>query len=134
MSKHSWGCYVFYPNPNAYKMVIYNFNAACYAIDLKQHEFLNGAFAVLDYEQVREKNFTSLPSVYPSHEDNNFPIEIANKSTPPRSTTPSTSRYLVSTPLALELSSVSQQLPRHSPKDSSVSSLSMPSPLRVYGR
>ncbi|MDY3876742.1 MAG: hypothetical protein SOZ60_04930, partial [Prevotella sp.] len=78
-SKHSWGCYVFYPNPNAYKMVIYNFNDACYAIDLKQHEFLNGAFAVLDYELVREKNFTSLPSVYPSHEDNNFPIEIANK-------------------------------------------------------
>lgn len=78
-SKHSWGCYVFYPNPNAYKMVIYNFSAACYAIDLKQHEFLNGAFAVLDYELVREKNFTSLPSVYPSHEVNNFPIEIANK-------------------------------------------------------
>lgn len=78
-SKHSWGCYVFYPNPNAYKMVIFNFSAACYAIDLKQHEFLNGAFAVLDYELVREKNFTSLPSVYPSHEDNNFPIEIANK-------------------------------------------------------
>ena len=78
-SKHSWGCYVFYPNPNAYKMVIYNFSAACYAIDLKQHEFLNGAFAVLDYELVREKNFTSLPSVYPSQEDNNFPIEIANK-------------------------------------------------------
>ena len=78
-SKHSWGCYVFYPNPNAYKMVIYNFDAACYAIDLKQHEFLNGAFAVLDYELVREKNFTSLPSVYPSDEDNNFPIEIANK-------------------------------------------------------
>ena len=78
-SKHSWGCYVFYPNPNAYKMVIYNFSAACYVIDLKQHEFLNGAFAVLDYELVREKNFTSLPSVYPSQEDNNFPIEIANK-------------------------------------------------------
>lgn len=78
-SKHSWGCYVFYPNPNAYKMVIYNFGAACYAIDLKQHEFLNGAFAVLDYELVREKNFSSLPSVHLSYEDNNFPIEIANK-------------------------------------------------------
>jgi len=79
MSKHSWGCYVFYPNPNAYKLVIYNYNAACYAIDLKPHEFLNGAFAVLDYEQVREKNFTSLPSVYPTEYDNDFPIEIANK-------------------------------------------------------
>ena len=79
MSKHSWGCYVFYPNPNAYKMVIYNYSSPCYAIDLKPHEFLNGAFAVLDYEQVREKNFTSLPSVYPTEYDNDFPIEIANK-------------------------------------------------------
>ncbi len=79
MSKHSWGCYVFYPNPNAYKMVIYNYNSPCYAIDLKAHEFLNGAFAVLDYELVREKNFTSLPSVYPTEYDNSFPIEIANK-------------------------------------------------------
>ena len=79
MSKHSWGCYVFYPNPNAYKMVIYNCYSPCYAIDLKAHEFLNGAFAVLDYELVREKNFTSLPSVYPTEYDNSFPIEIANK-------------------------------------------------------
>lgn len=78
-SKHSWGCYVFYPNPNAYKMVIYNYSSPCYAIDLKQHEFLNGAFAVLDYELVREKNFTSLPSVNPTEYDNTFPIEIANK-------------------------------------------------------
>ncbi len=79
MSKHSWGCYVFYPNPNAYKMVIYNYGSPCYAIDLKTHEFLNGAFAVLDYEAVREKNFTTLPSVYPTEYDNTFPIEIANK-------------------------------------------------------
>ena len=79
MSKHSWGCYVFYPNPNAYKMVICNNNSPCYAIDLKAHEFLNGAFAVLDYELVREKNFTSLPSIYPTEYDNSFPIEIANK-------------------------------------------------------
>lgn len=77
--QHSWGCYVFYPNPNAYKMVIYNDFAPCYAIDLKPHEFLNGAFAVLDYELVREKNFTSLPSLYPTEYDNTFPIEIANK-------------------------------------------------------
>ena len=78
-SKHSWGCYVFYPNPNAYKMVIYNYGSPCYAIDLKQHEFLNGAFAVLDYELVREKNFTSLPSLYPTDYDDSFPIDIANK-------------------------------------------------------
>ena len=77
--QHSWGCYVFYPNPNAYKMVIYNYSTPCYAIDLKAHEFLNGAFAVLDYEAIREKNFTSLPSVRPTDYDNTFPIEIANK-------------------------------------------------------
>lgn len=83
MSKHSWGCYFFYPNINAYKMVIYNYSAACYAVDLKAHEFLNGAYAIIDYELVREKNFTSLPSVstgyYPSGIASSFPIEIANK-------------------------------------------------------
>lgn len=79
MSKHSWGCYVFYPNANAYKMVIYNYGSPCYAINLKPHEFLNGAFAVLDYEMVREKNFSSLPSVYPPYNSNAFQIEIPNK-------------------------------------------------------
>lgn len=83
MSKHSWGCFFFYPNTNAYKMVIYNYSLACYAIDLKPHEFLNGAFALLDYELVREKNFTSLPNIsypiIPTEEARNFPIEISNK-------------------------------------------------------
>lgn len=83
MSKHSWGCYMFYPNPNAYKMVIYNYSSACYAVDLKPHEFLNGAYAILDYELVREKNFTSLPTIsypmYSTEEASNFPIEISNK-------------------------------------------------------
>lgn len=77
MSKHSWGCYMFYPNPNAYKMVIYNYSQACYAVDLKPHEFLNGAYAILDYELVREQNFTSLPEVSWNRET--FPIEISNK-------------------------------------------------------
>ena len=83
MSKHSWGCYMFYPNPNAYKMVIYNYSSACYAVDLKPHEFLNGAYAILDYELVREKNFTSLPNIsypmYSTEEAYNFPIQISNK-------------------------------------------------------
>lgn len=82
--KKSWGCYMFYPNPNAYKLVIYNYSAPCYAVDLKPHEFLNGAYALLDYELVREKNFTSLPTInrYPSIGDqiaSLFPIEISNK-------------------------------------------------------
>lgn len=83
MSKHSWGCYMFYPNPNAYKMVIYNYSSACYAVDLKPHEFLNGAYAVLDYELVREKNFTSLPTIsYPMYDNSvfaNYPIQVPNK-------------------------------------------------------
>lgn len=78
MSKHSWGCYVFYPNTNAYKMVIYNYNQACYVIDLKAHEFLNGAFAILDYELVREKNFTSLSSV-DRELGNDYSISVPNK-------------------------------------------------------
>lgn len=82
--KKSWGCYMFYPNPNAYKLVIYNYSAPCYAVDLKPHEFLNGAYALIDYELVREKNFTSLPTInrYPSIGDqiaSLFPIEISNK-------------------------------------------------------
>lgn len=73
--KRSWGTYFFYPNTNAYKMVIKNYSSACYAIDLKPHEFLNGAFARLDYNIVKEKNFTSLPNVNTS----NGNILISNK-------------------------------------------------------
>ncbi len=83
LSETSWGCYVFYPNVNAYKMVISCGSFGSYAIDLKAHEFLNGAFAVLPYEQRREKNYTSLPSVSTgagaTEEEREFPIEIPNK-------------------------------------------------------
>ena len=57
----SWATYFFYPNANAYKMLIYNYSSVCYVLDLKPHDFLNGAYAHLDYELIREKNFTSLP-------------------------------------------------------------------------
>ena len=79
LSKHSWGCYMFYPNVNAYKMVVYHKSGSidCYAVDLKPHEFLNGAYALLDYELVREKNGSSLPSIIGPQPS--FPIEIANK-------------------------------------------------------
>ena len=62
------------------------------------------------------------------------PLRLPTKSTPPKSTTPSTSRYLVSTPWARERLRASVLQQRLFLKDSSVSSLSMPSPLRVYGR
>lgn len=81
-NKLSFGCYLFYPNPNAYKMIIYNYSSPCYAVDLKPHEFLNGAYAVLDYELVRTQNFTSLPygGYYAETEvEQNFPIDVPNK-------------------------------------------------------
>ena len=62
------------------------------------------------------------------------PLRLPTKSTLPRSTTPSTSRYLASTPLARARLTVPVLQQRLSPTASSDSSLSMPSPLRVYGR
>ena len=72
MEKRSWGTYFFYPNPNAYRMVIKNYSSACYVIDLKPHEFFNGAFAKIDYGIAREKNFTTIPNVNAS--SGNIPI------------------------------------------------------------
>lgn len=64
-NKRSWATYLFYPNVNAYKMIIYDSDTNAYSVDLKPHDFLNGAYAKLDYELVRTKNFTSLPDVTP---------------------------------------------------------------------
>ena len=57
----SWGCYFFYPNANAYKMTIipYGYGAGqqmgqSYDITLKAHDFLNGAYALLDYDIIRK--------------------------------------------------------------------------------
>lgn len=79
LSKESWGCYLFYPNTNAYKMAVYNEDGSKYryTVALKPHEFLNGAYALLDYELVREKDSSSLPSIVGPQ--SSFPIEIANK-------------------------------------------------------
>ena len=74
----SWGCYMFYPNVNAYKMVIYNDSSVCYAVDLKAHEFLNGAYALLDYDLERTaQSSVTLPTV--SSTTKAFPIRISNK-------------------------------------------------------
>lgn len=76
--KSSQGCYLFYPNVNAYKMVIYNDSSICYAVDLKAHEFLNGAYALLDYDLDREaQSSVTLPTV--STATKTFPIDISNK-------------------------------------------------------
>jgi len=48
----SWGTYIFYPNANAYKMVIRS-DSGSYEISLTSHDLLNGAFAVLEYDAIR---------------------------------------------------------------------------------
>lgn len=57
-TKRSWGCFLFYPNINAKKILISNFDHGDYLITLQPHDFLNGAYALLDYELVRETNYT----------------------------------------------------------------------------
>jgi hypothetical protein len=79
----SWGTYMFYPNMNAYKMVISNNGTPCYVVNLKPHPLLNGAYATLGYDVVRTNNITSTPSaidvVDSEIAQTNFPIEILNK-------------------------------------------------------
>lgn len=66
-SFRQWGNYVFYPNPNAYAMQIICLNRTTgtgeqYVINLKRHEFLNGAFAFIDFGTPRTANPEMLPS------------------------------------------------------------------------
>lgn len=73
-SVKSNGCYLFYPNVNATHIVINSMfggedsgslsGVASIVVKLKPHEFLNGAFAMLDYDTVRVHNYTagSVPS------------------------------------------------------------------------
>lgn len=79
-AKMSWGNYLFYPNVNAFKMTIHgsyvnddgsvSWGGGTYVIDLRPHEFLNGAFALLDYEIVRKHNYDSdsMPSIVSPYE------------------------------------------------------------------
>lgn len=48
----NWGNYLFYPNANAFKMIVKNQGTAVAVIDLKPHDFLNGAYAYLGFDQV----------------------------------------------------------------------------------
>jgi hypothetical protein len=78
--KKSWGCFLFYPNANATKMIIQsNFGRkdgyqSTFAIDLKAHDYLNGAYALLDYDQTRIDSGEGLPSQAP-----NTIIQVPNK-------------------------------------------------------
>lgn len=53
----SWGCYVFYPNTHATMMRIHA-GIDTYEVKLKPHDFLNGAYGVIDYELIRKQNTT----------------------------------------------------------------------------
>lgn len=80
--KRAWGCYFSYPNANAYKMVIRDsygvsngdgtYSYYRLVIDLKAHEFLNCAYALLDYDRVVSDNYdsSSIPSITFSIDDN----------------------------------------------------------------
>ncbi len=74
-TKMSCACYLFYPNPNAVKMVIKStfgydtsdgvWGGGSMIIDLRPHDFLNGAYAMIDYESVRWHNYkaNNVPTV-----------------------------------------------------------------------
>lgn len=59
----SWGSYLFYPNANAYKMVIEDSDGNYFVTPLKPHDFLNGAFAYIGMQRYRDPSVETLPSV-----------------------------------------------------------------------
>lgn len=89
--KHSWGCYFFYPNTNAYRMVIEDdqvipddnggYKYPRLIIDLHPHDFLNGAYAVLDYERIVLDNFDSakVPVINDNQDMEQNVVDVANK-------------------------------------------------------
>lgn len=59
--RRSNGCYLFYPNTAAFKMVITD-GYHKYMVDLKPHDMLNGSFALLDFDVARENNTGQPPT------------------------------------------------------------------------
>lgn len=65
--KRSTGCFIFYPNVNATTAVISSlygdsgspYGGGSMVVELKPHEFLNGAYALLDYNMERVHNYSS---------------------------------------------------------------------------
>ena len=55
LTNRSFGCWLYYPHSNAYKAVIYlEYEGKHYTIDLKAHDFLNGAYGLLEFDIERE--------------------------------------------------------------------------------
>lgn len=59
--------YFYYPNANAYKMVLRDRFAEYDYIDLKPHDFLNGAFAFIEYDKARTADTWTAPTVSTSN-------------------------------------------------------------------
>ena len=71
VQERSWGCYFFYPNANAYKMHITDsISKRKFDVELKSHPFLNGAYALLDYNSVRNDS----SSIYIVQRANLIPV------------------------------------------------------------
>lgn len=73
--KCSYGAFVFYPNANAYKMrIISSTLNYAYDINLQEHEFLNGAYGLLDFGIVRQNNASGSIGY-----TDNLEVDVTNK-------------------------------------------------------
>lgn len=60
--EESWGSWLFYPNPAAYRIAIYEDSECTFSAELKPHPFLNGAYAFLGFRSQRQNSTQTLPS------------------------------------------------------------------------
>lgn len=60
--EETWGSWLFYPNPAAYRIAIYEDSECTFSAELKPHPFLNGAYAFLGFRSQRQNNTQTLPS------------------------------------------------------------------------
>ncbi|MDY4030570.1 MAG: hypothetical protein SOY69_05075 [Alloprevotella sp.] len=60
--EETWGSWLFYPNPAAYRIDIYENGLYTFSAELKPHPFLNGAYAFLGFRSQRQNNTQTLPS------------------------------------------------------------------------
>ena len=59
----SFAAWNFYPNPKAFKIVVRFERNYIYEIDLKPHDFLNGAYAFLGFRKVHDNQLVVTPNV-----------------------------------------------------------------------
>lgn len=58
--EETWGSWLFYPNPAAYRIDIYENGLYTFSAELKPHPFLNGAYAFLGFRSQRKNNTPEL--------------------------------------------------------------------------